>query len=601
MKREINKRALALVLFLFLAVTVVFFAYERQDMAHALELVDGEVLTFSVPSGFYEDTVQVKLTPDLELPASAKIYYTLDGNDPTVEANCYQGAVELTALSEDVTVYPLKAVAYYKGEYSPVVEQCYVVGKNVHDRFSMSVISITSDGDNLYNAETGIMVHYDERSAEWERPAHITMYDAQGNVVLEQGVGLAVAGGTSARLDFKSLKLVSDVVYDDTYDKLNLQLFANTEVSPLSFVNTYNNVKLRSGSQDIWMGNIRSALMSRVAEQSGFLGCSTTQRCIVYLNGERWGVYDLQQNFTNSFIRRRFGLADSAQIDSIKATELNFLKYGGVTDYFSEDLDVKENRNVLEQYVDMENYLLYCAIEILANNTDWPQNNSMAWRYTGTPDANAPYSDGRFRFVLYDTDMIFSREGSPVFFEGSDQDAFRAIMDGTGKAGNSIFPHVMESEYYREKFLTIVSDLLNTSFRKENLLAIVDEEYTRIRPETALYYTAEELASRDQYIALMKTAIDERETVIREAFAEYFGMEQTYRVSLRNAEGVTLSWNQMHLSSGKMYENNYYCGTDYTVSASAYPGYRFSHWLVTTCAMMARSSRFPILWRWTAL
>ena len=86
MKREINKRALVLVLFLFLAVALAFFAYERQDMAHVMELVDGEVLSFSLSSGFYEETVQVKLTKDLEIPSSAKIYYTLNGDDPTVDA-----------------------------------------------------------------------------------------------------------------------------------------------------------------------------------------------------------------------------------------------------------------------------------------------------------------------------------------------------------------------------------------------------------------------------------------------------------------------------------------------------------------------------------
>lgn len=581
MKREINKRALIFIFLLLLVVVLAFFAHEWQDMSHVLALVDGEVLTFSVPSGFYEGSVSINLIPDFEIPAAAQIYYTLDGNNPTVDSNRYQKAIELTAPAEDITVYPLKAVVYYKGEYSPIVEQNYIVGNNIFDRFSLPVISITSDEDNLYDPETGIMVHYDERSEEWERQAHVTMYDTQGNVMLEQGIGLAVSGGTSARLEFKSLKLVGDLLYDDTYDKLNLQLFSQVESSPLSLVNTYNNIKLRSGSQDAWMGNIRSALMSRVADQSGFLGCSTTQRCVVYLNGTRWGVYDLQQNFTNSFLRRRFGLPDSEQIISIKAVEINFLKYGGVADYFSADLNVPENRQALEQHVDMENFLLYYAIEILANNTDWPQNNFMAWRYTGVPNPDAPYTDGRYRFILYDTDMVFSCEETPIFFEGSNQDTFRLLMDGTGlHSHSSVFPHVMESEYYRDKFLTIVSDLLNTSFQKENLLSIVDEEYARIRPETAIYNTAEDLASQDHYIALLKAAINTRETIIRQDFAEYFGMEQSYRVSVQNAEGVTLSWNQIQLHSGEAYENNYYRGTEYTISASAYPGYRFSHWVV---------------------
>lgn len=580
MKREINKRALVLVLFLFLAVALAFFAYERQDMAHVMELVDGEVLSFSLSSGFYEETVQVKLTKDLEIPSSAKIYYTLNGDDPTVDAIPYAGSVVLEARSDGVTLYPLKAVVYYKGAYSPVVERTYLVGAGVGQRFTLPVISITSSHENLYDPETGIMVHYDERDPEWERQSHVTMFDASGQVMVDQGVGLAVFGGTSARKPIKSLKLVADAAYDQGQDRLNLRLFEDVEQSPLSFVETYNNVRLRAGSQDREMGNIRSAVMSRLASQSNFYGCSTTQRCVVYVNGEYWGVFDLQQNFTRSFIRRRFGLPNSDEVFTIKPTEYNALYYGEVYSYFQADLNVPENREVLEQYVDMDDYLLYCALEILANNTDWPQNNFMMWRYTGQYDPNNPYTDGRYRFLVYDTDMIFHPTGEALFFEGADGDTFRTIMAGTGKADGTVLPHVLESEYYRSKFLTMVADLLNTSFREENVLALVDTEYDRIRAEAATHSNAEELAVSDQYVQTMKLAITEREENLRQAFAELLGAQETYGISLQNAEGVTLSWNQMALYSGEGYENAYYCGTNFVIHATADPGYVFSHWLV---------------------
>ena len=108
---------------MYLAVIIVAFSicigyYYREDyqsMETVQAHVEGDMITFSEESGFYDETVTVSLTKNVEVPASASIFYTLDGNDPTVEDMRYTGSIHLDK-KKDLMVYPLKAVVYYEGE-----------------------------------------------------------------------------------------------------------------------------------------------------------------------------------------------------------------------------------------------------------------------------------------------------------------------------------------------------------------------------------------------------------------------------------------------------------------------------------------------------
>lgn len=554
-----------------------------------------EIITLNHNSGFFNDTLEIKITKNRFLPKNAQIFYTLDGNDPTKESRKYENKIELK-IEEDTTIYPLKMIVFYDDSYSKIIEKTYVLDKNIQERYDLSVVSVTTDEKNLYDHETGIFVagitneekknsqdpegNYDNRGEEWERDGFLTMFDREGNILLEQDIDLAVSGNSSAGNEIKSLRVSAK-----ENEKFQIDFYQENQISQNSMPIEYKSLRLRAGSTDTFYGNIRSSLGSILANQSNFDGCTTTKRTIVYLNGTYYGIFDMQQTYAKNYLKNKFGLEESDKIVRYKNEEIE--ENTDLKSYFLADLEKKENRESLERIFDMDNYLLYFALEILMNNTDWPANNIEMWKYTGTLDENNHYTDGRYRYLLFDLDGIYYSYGDT---ETNSMDVLVDLLDekkneeykekhGDGTYG-VYFRNVMQSSYYRDKFVTIVSDLLNTSFKAENVIQILEEEYNKIKKETERNTNKEILRHIESSLARMEQKITKRESEIKAAFTKYLGLKNRYTLELNGAEGIEVSWNHMHIYSKEKYKNRYYEDVKFTLNAKSYPGYEFEYWIV---------------------
>lgn len=564
-------------------ITVFYYLEDYEDLECAVTHVSGDLIEFSHASGFYDESIVLQLQIAHELPAGMEIYYSLDGDDPEKMGQVYEKPITLGAVSDEVVIYPVKACLYYKGKFSEVMEYTYVVGSQVMERYNMSIISLTCDSNSLYDESTGIFMNPRNRGDDWIRNAHITMFEPDGGLVWEQDIGINVLGGSSSEMDVKSLKIIADTIYDENNFKLKFDGYydENDVFSKCSFVQNYNSMRLKSGAQDMYQGNIRSAVVSRLAQESSFSGCTDTHRAVVYLNGQFYGIFDVQQQYSNSYIANKFSLDTTDAIEKAKGSEKDCLKKYGLYEYFLDDLTLEENRQRLEEVVDMDEFLLYYAIEILINNTDWPQNNYQMWRYTGTYTLDNPYSDGRWRFLIYDTDITYWSSDNLMFYEGCDADTFVSLLEKSYRAYDTVFANVMNSKVYRDKFIIILCDLLNSSFTAENVVRIIDEEYGKIDKENRMQLgetSADEI--QQTYITWMRQQAQEREGEIREVLLSYFDLDTMYEFSLITSEGLQVSWGNTNLYGQETYTNTYYDDVEFIVTQQAYPGYEFSHWLV---------------------
>ena len=171
--------------------------------------------------------------------------------------------------------------------------------------------------------------------------------------------------------------------------------------------------------------------------------------------------------------------------------------------------------------IDMDDYLQYFAVQILFNNTDWPMNNFEAWRVNGKNRTNNKYEDGRIRFLVYDTDLIYYNEEGILWFEGSIGDIFKYLMEGKYNGTGSTFKKVMESEYYRAKFIILLEELLDGPFATENVLKVINEEAEKIDHQVKLFSSDEEYQEWSENVEMMKRAAAERENEVRFDIEEY--------------------------------------------------------------------------------
>ena len=206
----------AVVMTLFLAALLFFyyFKYEKtRTLRTALEKTDGDPLSFSADSGFYEDPFVLQLKTDDAIPQedSIEIRYTLNGDEPTADSALYdpgQGidlesairrieaekseeakATQAGDAEEDTTlegqyrqwkqekdalasgedtlveaaddgirVVPVRARLVQGEDMGAVVTRTYVIGPGVSDRYDAYVVCISTDSENLFDYDHGIMV-----------------------------------------------------------------------------------------------------------------------------------------------------------------------------------------------------------------------------------------------------------------------------------------------------------------------------------------------------------------------------------------------------------------------------------------------------------
>lgn len=618
MNKTLIKKYGFILILIYGVVYVFLYGLEFWNSRMLEKYVEGDAVQFNLESGHYDKTLKLKLSKNIEFPFIAHIYYTTNGDDPRVNGILYEGSITLEE-NDSIAVYPVKAVVGIHGRFSNVTEKTYIITEEKDNEYDIDIISISCNHDDLYNYYTGIMVagvtydqnvengvtgfipgNYSNRGGEWIKDCHITMVDKDGQMLLDQNGGMEISGNTSVIFPVKSLKLYADRSYDPNNNFFKISLDnSDTDFLDYSYVTKYKSMRLRSGSQDLYFGgNIRSAVVSRLAVNSNFDGCSGTRRSLVFLNGEFYGIMDIQQNYSDSYLSNRFGLPNSDLLEKVKGGEPDIFFDLGLNELFEQDLNIAENRNLLEEKVDMDNYLLYYALEIMCNNTDWPVNSYEVWRYIGDEIADNPYTDGRYRFLMFDMDMSFNTDLRYEFFDGALEDTFVSIMNNEYRAKGNSFINVMKSKYYRDKFITIICDLTNTSFSKESLELVLSEEDEKISYFRKIYYTYDMCNTSENESEQMKKAVLSRPTEVKNDIETYFNLDEKYTFNLNVPKGVMVSWNNMKIYEGEQYTNDYYKGVDLYLRADANPDYEFEYWLINDKkvygeTIILESDKFP--------
>ena len=470
-------------------------------------------IKFNLESGFYDDGIELEIaTTGFSMKAPLAIRYNMNGDSLNDTYEEYNGKIRLDVPDVGYYLYTVTAIVC-DGDRNctePVVAT-YVIGRNLDEDVTLSIVSVNCSQYDLYDYYYGIMVggatldlysnmvedgghilgNYNNRGNKWLRNAYITVFNPDGAIALEQKALIGISGFSSSLYSVKSMSVTMPAV--DEADE-----------SEEGFL-------LRSGSQDQFSGNIRSSVINRLIEDSNFDGGNTTERIVVFLNGKYYGIFDKQMNYSKVDLSRMFDLDKKNKIIKNKGSEASIFDSFGIGNSAWDDLNEKKNREMLEKKVDMENFLRYYAIQMLINNTDWPTNNYVAWKYKGKRDETNKYTDGRLRFLLRDTDLTYYTDENINWFEGVKCDIFEALMENKYNGAGSIFPKVMESEYYRNRFIEILRELINGPFRTENVLKIIDEEAAKINHQVELWSTPEEYEEWKYWIEVLRGAAASRE------------------------------------------------------------------------------------------
>ena len=600
-QRQKNRgRMLRLLLCLFagLCITVLIdFLCEVRELSDFVE--EGEAaVSFNYPMGRYGEGIEVQIKKEHRYPFLTKIYYTLDGSEPTEDDYLYNDPIVLRA-EENYSVHSIRAAVFYKGERSRISTATYLVGEQALTRHQIPTLFLTGEEEGFYSNDTGIFVpgklyenyvaNGGEEEATWDVPANFnqtdwmrrvnaTLFSANGVCLLNEDCDLSITGNSSRKYVQKPLKLTAET-------KFTLDFERQQEASSVPHVVRYSKLKFRNGGMDFPEAMLRGALTSALAREAGFEDVAMVQPVAVYINGQYYGVADMQPVYTNSYLADLYGL-DKEKIEVFDKSETEILSALG---YEGTDFDFNDAafREAFEQKVDIDQLLRYYAFELIVGNTDWPQNNMKMWRYTGEYVEGNPYTDGRGRFLLYDFDAAFKcRENQIDPFET----LFYAYVNGdeTGELWD-LCADLMRHEEYRSRFVNIIMDDLSGALQTENMLRVLDECEAELSPE--LFYTIEEtpfqevkenLVDRAAKVERLRNVINEREEQVYSYIYQYFDGETTYELTVQApTEGNIIEMSSQRVYGGGEPLTTIRCGQYATqVTPLISGGQEFSHWLV---------------------
>ena len=402
-------------------------------------------VAFSTDGGMMGDEpIDVTLTAE----EGATIYYTLDGSEPGASSYVYTGPI---AISQTTVVRARAVCADMLDSY--VTARTYVFGQATRLR----AVMVSGDASALLGS--GGVLNTGEKD---DVAVSCEVYDYDGTLMLSQVCRLRMSGHSSRmRLAQKAFTLTAKRVYG-TAD-FDAKLFTNRDAT------SYDSFVLRASGQDAFQTHMRDSILTSLAEGTGLYYQETELAC-VYVNGEYWGVYNMREHVSIESIARFEGWDANGRIDFLEGE--GYTLAGSRSSYDSilekvEEVGLESDEMVAElaNYVDIDNYLSYVAIQMYAANLDL--NNLRAYR---NRDA-----DGLWKWMLYDMDLSFQ----------VDKNTPRMWLydDGAGtitQQDNTLFQELMKNTAVRDRFLTLMGNLLANNLSSQTVVNKIYERYTAL-------------------------------------------------------------------------------------------------------------------------
>lgn len=391
------------------------------------------ILSFSNESGFYDE--EFSLT--IEGPEEFNIYYTTDNSDPDESSFLYSEPIEIKDVSNNPNFYSIKEGissldVYYPSELvdkcqvikvrginprncakTPIYHLNYFINYQNKDGYeNMPVVSLNINDDDLFDYEKGIYVtgkiydesehtgypetypaNYHQKGKEWERNANFKYFNSSKVLDLEQDIGVRIHGGWSRAFNQKSFNLYARKEYSGS-STFGYKFFNN--------INAHSLMLRSGGYRDTFATKIRDSLNQDFSVNESF----DVQRgfpTIVFLNGEYWGIYNLQERFSDNYVKEYHDVnKDDVLIiknDAIdEGSEDKYYLYEELIDFFeNSDFTIDEQYEIAKTYIDVQEFASYMSTQLYVNNIDWPGNNVRVWKDTSLEDS-------KWHFMMYDTD-----------------------------------------------------------------------------------------------------------------------------------------------------------------------------------------------------
>lgn len=544
-------------------------------------------LEFSVPEGFYPAGQELSLHT---LAPDAEIRYTTDGSRPNESSALYTEPILL-----NTSVF-IRASVFVEG-FAPTRPhgQFYLIN-NTH---TLPLMHLSTDAANLWDAQKGLYIIgengkkgnciSEERNwnQDWERSGTLTFFEPEGTIGFRKKADFKIGGGCSRIQRMKSFNVF--LQDDETTD---YRLFPQ-----LPYKN-YKRFKLRNSGSDFTRTMLRDGALQEMLRGEIDLDLMAYRPVLLYINGERFGVYGLREFFNDDYIKQHYG---DIETDMVRNPWMYYqeVKEGNAEacDDLNEwvevnDLSNADNYAYFASQVDINQMINYWLTEMYIANYDWPDNNMMMWRNREDPEA-------RWRWMLYDLD-------SSSGYGNQSQASYNSLSHAL-KPDSPNWPNrppstlwlrkLMENENFRNEFAQRHLSFGQILFSPERTQTIIDSLTEAVRPEMNYHinfwntapaeWGAEDrlpcggsLDTWGEHLDNFKNFFTERMKYVPGHYQSRLGFEGTFQLHIKHDEesGGRVVLHENKMQAPYDYQGEYFKNRPLRLEAVAKEGYVFVKW-----------------------
>ena len=326
------------------------------------------------PDGVYDNIESLRV----ELYSPGTVYYTTDGSVPTVNSRVYDGPITISKTTV------IRAIAV---EENAVPSRVLTLSYIVNEGHTLPVLSLVTDNRRRFNAI------YTNGTKYVELPASLSLYENGEGFTIACGVSMK--GWTSLGLPKKSMGVAFRGCYGD--GELEYDVFG-------SGIDLYSSLSIRAG-QDYTRAIIRNELFQDLClEMTDHVVTQESKYCVLYINGQYWGIYCLKEDFTRQYYASHTGSSKDSVTMLRSSISRDSDLYQEVFRFcFENDMALEENYRHFCSLFDVDSLIDWIILEAYCANSDI--NGNM--RYFRTSE-----NGGKWQIAFYDLDWTFRWTGN---------------------------------------------------------------------------------------------------------------------------------------------------------------------------------------------
>ncbi|MBI5916763.1 MAG: CotH kinase family protein [Bacteroidetes bacterium] len=521
----------------------------------------------SQDAGFYAGSILVSLSTD---PGFA-IRYTTNGNEPTVTSTLYSGPLNITATTV------LKARAYSS---DPLILPGFVTANTYFINVNHTVPVVSIAGDFVLNLLNGT-----------QTPRYGSFEYFENNLLETEGYGeLNKHGNDSWSYPQRGIDWITRDQMGYT-DELKHQFFEERTRKK------FQRLILKAAANDNYPtsggAHIRDSYVHTLALHGGLnVDVRTHLSCVLYVNGQYWGVYDMREKVDDADFTKYYYDQDEFDIDYIKTWGPTWEEYGSWTDWYTlksfilgNNMANAANYAFVQQQLDFLSLIDYIIINQHSVCKDWLNWNTSWWRGRN-PDGGAK----RWRYTLWDMDATFGHYINYTGIPNIGPDADPCDIEQLPNYGDpedhiDIFMALYNNPNFKALYINRYADLLNTSLSCAYMNALLDSMTNTIAPEMAQHCTkwGGTVNQWNLNVDAIHDFINTRCQVLAPSIVDCYDVTGPFGLTVNISPAASPNQVMVNTITPTTYPfvGQYFGGVNMDLVAKPAPGWQFDHWEVS--------------------